>query len=231
MLENITELIPTIKTEFGLVYKSENPKHKNRKKKPLTVVYLAGSTEKESTFFPGNPTYANVGIVIKNAYNMAVELKRFEKQLKLPEVARIKGEIRAIKELLDKTRDEQKRRQLIEDYEKLSEQLVDLVPEDKKAIRKLKLEIKTVPTEKRKEHQEKIEKLKKSLKKNKNDQNELTLKQIERKEEKKLIKELRAAKVKVGAMGIKYGFKKAVNYLKEGFLNSVNSAFGNKEEL
>lgn len=192
-------------------------------------VYLPGMSEKEVSIYPRFSVAFNSHRIISECLQQSVALRRLEKAQKSPEVARIKEELRQIAKLLrTKDFDDDTRTKYLNDYNSLTNELMQYIPENKQKERKLRLQLQIVPKESRK-----YKKLEKEIKKEKElrekysnkknkSEDELSPEKIEKIKEKKIIMKLRIADDNSSLMVIVSVFVAMYKWLKKIVIKIFN---------
>lgn len=163
------------------------------KNKAIFRVYLPGISEAEVNFNTNMSVSFNSNKILNKCLTLAINLRRLEKSQKSPEVARIKKELREIVKILKILKpDDPKREELLNDYSKLTDELMQYTSEKKQKIKKLKLQLQLHQNEssKSKKIEKKIKKIKKKMS-HKKSKSELSQKKLQRIEEKKMINTLK----------------------------------------
>lgn len=135
----------------------------------ILLIYLPGISEAELSIYPKMSIAFNSNKILNKCLTLAINLKRFEKSQKSPEITRIKKELREISKMLKTLpSDDLKRKELLNDYSSLTDELMQFTSKNKQKSKKLKLQLQlyTHRSSKANKIEKKIKKIKKKEKKN-----------------------------------------------------------------
>lgn len=198
------------------------------------IIYLPGMTEMETDIYPRLSVAFNTNKILKKCLDIAIKLRRLEKEQKSPEIARIKNELREIAKFLRNPRIEgSKREKLEKDYSALTDELMQYISEDKQNLKKLKFKLQTFrPGSKEyKKIENEIQKYVKNEQKyaQKNDGVELSPKKLEKIAEKNMINSLKEASKESNYGILKSAFGSVYRKAKSGITHIWKSATKKKK--
>lgn len=190
-------------------------------------IYLPGISEKEVSIYPRLSVAFNTNKIINNCLQQAIDLRRLEKKQKSPEIARIKEELRQIAKMIKSGRHPQaSQEKLLEDYNSLSDELMQYIPENKQKERKLRLQLQITPRNDRKYKriQKEIQKEKELRAKYINkDQHDLSIHKIDKITEKEIIQALRQASEDSTLKIFTSAFVGMYHWMKAGVIHLFNA--------
>lgn len=190
-------------------------------------VYLPGISEKEVSIYPRLSVAFNTNKIINNCLQQAIDLRRLEKKQKSPEIARIKEELRQLARMIRSGRHPQSTQEkLLEDYNSLTDELMQYIPENKQKERKLRLQLQITSRNDRKYKriQKEIQKEKEIKAKYINkDKHELSIHKLDKITEKEIIQTLRQASEDSTLKVFTSAFVGMYNWMKAGVIHLFNT--------